>query len=393
MRRLPALTVSLLLTLTVAFAQPSGPVQGNDVEILVSGQYKWERLLEDLQAARSSICLEYFRFTNDESGGAVRDVLLSKVREGVTVRLVVDNIIQGFMPKSFYGELVRAGAELRYFTNPNRLFVQLAPELDHRDHRKIVVIDGCLAYTGGMNLSDHYHYEWKDTHLRIEGPAAACLASLFDQTWNQLGETSSPLEALTPQAVSANSGDSSFCFHDKPVEFINNSPFYPAVLNLYIQVLHEAQTYAYFETPYLAPPPSLVEALKDAAARGVDVRILVPRKTDHTFSTATNQSFYKELLEDGVRIFEYLPRFKHAKTLIVDDRDSWFGSVNLDNRSFFIDYEIATHIPDAEVTRAYRAHYEALQQDAHEVTLEEVDAWPAGKRLRHHLVRILEKEM
>jgi len=158
-------------------------------------------------------------------------------------------------------------------------------------------------------------------------------------------------------------------------------------------MLSNVQDYAYFQTPYFCPPQKLVEALKQAAGRGIDVRILLPRKTDHPTLTAANQSFYRELQEAGVKVYEYLPRFNHSKTVVCDDCLTWIGSTNLDCRSLQINYEVAARIEDPDLARKQKATFLSLLEDAHEVTLPEVLAWPATKRALIRLPRLIRRQL
>ena len=356
------------------------PASATSLEIIRSGERHWDLLLEDIAGARQCIDLDYYKLGDDASGRLICTALEAKAREGVTVRLVIENVNNGLMRKDFFREMTDAGIEIRYFTRFDRHLWEIVPEMNHHDHRKIVVIDGRIGYLGGMNLKDHYHYDWKDTHLRIEGPAAAQLDRVFFADWHRLGGSGEPL-SVYPETEADN------------VEIVSGSPNYPVFLNRYVQLLGAASSYAYFQTPYLCPPEPLLKALKEAAARGVDVRIIVPQATDHAVTTHLNQSFFQELLESGVRIYEYLPCFNHSKTLVCDDRWCWIGSVNLNHRSLYDDYEVAACIDDPQTARSQKEAILKLLEDTHEVTLEEVQAWSAGKRFFNRVPRILKKQL
>ena len=367
---LRTLLCSLLLALgTLLNAAPK-------LEVIHSGERKWELLLADLDQARKSICMDYYRFADDESGRAVRDVLVRKAREGIPVRLIVENIVHGFSPKRFFTEMREAGVDVRFFTDLNRW--DALSGLNCRDHRKIVVVDSRIGYVGGMNLSDNYRYHWRDTHLRIEGPSVAQLERIFYQTWSVLGGSGTPAETEADEP-------------DDSIEFIAGGPAYPVFVKRYLRTLETAREYAYFETPYLCPPDTLVSAMKAAAARGVDVRIIVPEKTDQNLLTVANRSFFQELLEAGVRVYEYLPRFDHSKVFICDDQ-CWIGSVNFDNRSLYIDYEICACLHDRETVAAQKDCFLNLLKDSHEVTPPEAASKSKERPLGRMLVRLLESQ-
>ena len=347
------------------------------LEVIHSGERKWELLLADLEQARSSICLEYYHFADDESGRTVRDILVRKAKEGIPVRLIVENVAHGFTPKRFFSEMAKAGVTVRFFTDLDRW--DALSGIDCRDHRKIAVIDSRIGYLGGMNLADDYRYRWRDTHLRIEGPSVAQLERIFYRMWTALGGVGAPAESTVP-------------LPDDGIEIVAGGPAYPVFVKNYLKALQEAQAYAYLETPYFCPPDTLVSALKAAAGRGVDVRIIVPEKTDHSFMDIANQSFYPELLEAGIRIYEYLPRFDHSKVFLCDAQ-CWIGSVNFDNRSLYLDYEVCACIRDAETVLAQKACFLDLLEECREVSAAEAIRRSKDNRFRERLVRLLESQL
>lgn len=351
-----------------------------ELEVITSGQRKWELLMDDLAQARSSICMEYFVFADDSSGRLIRDVLMHKAQEGIPVKLIIENVINAFMQKRYFKEMEAAGIDIRFFTADDKFLFTVLPDINFRDHRKIAVIDGRIGYVGGMNIARPYHVEWRDTHVRFEGPAAGKLEEIFYQSWHWLDGTGEPTALYDGQ-------------EDGRIELVPGGPFYPVFLKRYVELLDRAEHYAYFQTPYFIPPDTLLNAMRSAVERGVDVRLLVPRKTDHITATAANQSFFPALLEAGVRVYEYLPRFNHSKVVVSDDRECWVGSVNLDNRSFFIDYEIAACIRDEAVALGQKATFLEILEESHQVTPEDISGWTPLQRISHHLPRILLKQL
>ncbi|MBR0223916.1 MAG: hypothetical protein IJL93_06550 [Bacteroidales bacterium] len=387
-------------------AQPAG------LQVITSGERKWELLLQDIAGARQTIDLEYYLLADDASGRMIRDALEEKAREGVRVRLLIENVTNFSMRKAYFQQMAEAGIELRYFTDPDDYLWNVLPDLNYRDHRKIVVIDRNICYLGGMNLADHYRLDWRDTHLRLEGPAALQLEQVFLANWRKAGGCpggGGATLAATPTATTSGSDAGSIGGQPQGVtpampseltsdrcdsiEIVSGGPHYLAFLSRYCQMLSNAQDYVYFQTPYFCPPQKLVEALKQAAGRGIDVRLLIPRKTDHLTLTAANRSFYRELLDAGVRIYEYQPRFDHSKTVVSDDHLTWIGSVNLDCRSLQINYEVAARVEGPALARQQKSTFLSLLDDAHEITLEEVLAWPAAKRLLHRLPRLIRRQL
>ena len=319
----------------------------NSFEIITSGLRKRELLIEDIRRARHFIHIEYFRFGNDKAGREIRDLLIQKVKEGVEVRFLNNNMIGRFIPRSYFRNMARQGIEVLPFTHIRQGFLKWIMRINHQNHRKIVVIDGEIAYTGGMNLNDNYFYNWRDTHLRITGPAVARLQAAFIDNWKGAGgRLSHPLSYYFPAQTLPPEGP----FQNKMMQVVTDSPEnpWPAMQMAFEWTLHNATDYLYIQTPYFIPPESLLQALKAAALRGVDVRLMVPKKVDTPLAGPANRAFFEECLEAGVRIFEKGGEFIHSKTLVADDGLSVIGASNWDIRSFSINYEVNTLIYDKE---------------------------------------------
>lgn len=346
----------------------------SDWEVIRSGERKWELLLADLEQARSYICLECFIIHDDPSGSAVQDLLIRKAREGLQVRLIFDLVGCAILDKYFLKALKKAGAEVRIFSDLDRWNTG---SINIRDHRKILVIDGKVAHMGGMNLNDKYHYKWNDTDIRMEGAPVSELERIFFATWNRLGEKGSPGCQADSQL-------------DNKIEIIAGGPFYPIFVKRYLKVLREAKDHIYIQTPYFCPPDTLATALKEAAARGVDVRIIIPAQCDLVFMNSANQSYCPDMLEAGVRIYEYLPRFDHSKVFTCDDRLCWVGSVNFDNRSFYLSYEIGASIQDEQTAIEQKHWFLGLLAESREITREQADAWSKGRRMKQRIIRWFE---
>ena len=303
---------------------------------------------------------------------------MRKAKEGIPVRLIVENIVHGFAPKRFFTEMEKAGVEVRYFTDLNRW--DAFSGINWRDHRKIAVIDSRIGYLGGMNLANDYHYRWRDTHLRIESPSVAQLESIFYQMWSALGGTGVPAKSQFP-------------IQDDGIEIVSGGPAYPVFVNKYLLTLQAAQSYAYLETPYFCPPDTLVSALKTAASRGVDVRIIVPEKTDHGFMDIANQSFFSELLDAGIRIYQYLPHFDHSKVFLCDDTQCWIGSVNFDYRSLYFNYEVCACIHDPETTIVEKTGFLDLLKECREVSAADAARHSKSHRFQEKLIRQLKSRL
>ena len=350
--------------------------EGNDYEIITSGARKRELLLEDIRQARHFIHLEYFRFGNDKSGREVRDLLARKVAEGVEVRLINNNIAAWRIPPSYFRNMRKMGIEVRSYTSFRYGFVKGIMRLNHQNHRKIVVIDGKVAYTGGMNLNDNYFCHWRDTHLRLTGPVVGSLQAAFIEDWRGTGgKLPHPLSSYFPTDLPAGEGP----LKDKPLQVVLDAPEYPwpAMQMGYEWMLQNARDYVYIQTPYFVPPDGLLRALKGAALRGVDVRLMLPAKVDTVLLGPANRAFYAECLEAGIRLFERGGEFIHSKTLVCDDAVTVIGASNWDMRSFSVNNEVNTILYDRETTLRCK---EIFLDDATQAVEFHHDAWVQNRR-------------
>ena len=323
----------------------------NSFEIITSGARKRELLLEDIRKAQKYIHLEYFRFGNDASGMEVRDALLKKASEGVEVRFINNNMSAWNIPTSYFDDMRKGGMEVKNFTSIRYGWYIWLMRLNHQDHRKMVIIDGKVAYTGGMNINDNYFCRWRDTHLRIEGPVIARLQVSFIDTWLSCG---GKLNRPLPYYFDIPMEGGEAPLKDKLLQVVTDAPEFPLPSSqlAYEWILQNAREYVYIQTPYFIPPTSFLHALKGAALRGVDVRLMLPKEVDTPLIGWANRSYYEECLEAGVRIFERSGAFIHCKTLVADDAVSIVGATNLDARSFGINNEVNTFAYDRETALA-----------------------------------------
>ena len=335
------------------------PSDGNDLDIITTGRRKWDLLEADIASARQYIWIEYYRWREDASGLRIRDLIIRKLREGVEVKILLDDVANAFIHKAYYDELRKAGAKLQFFTDTEHQLWEMFHGINCRNHRKILIIDGKVGYTGGMNLGIPYRDKWDDAHLRIQGPAVSSLARLFSQMWaermgpalkrgmaKRLAEedtiitTFSHLETMIPTPCT---------FHDKTVQVASGRGGDHFLEEGVCRILQMAKHYVYFQTPYFCPTEPVLKAMKDASGRGVDVRIMIPAKADVIVMDTANSSFFKECIEEGISIILTTGRFDHSKTIICDNYLSVIGSLNLDYRSLIINNEVIALITDPEI--------------------------------------------
>ncbi|HPF20082.1 MAG TPA: cardiolipin synthase [Syntrophomonas sp.] len=307
---------------------------------LTPGEIKFQRLLEELRKAERYIFLEYFIIEEGIMWNAVLEILVEKARQGVDVRVIYDDV--GCLMKLPYGydqKLERLGIKCSIF-NPFRPL--LSVRLNNRDHRKIAVIDGHTAFTGGINLADEYinAYErfghWKDASIEIKGDAVWNFVVMFLSLWEWLRGGNEDYERFRPWREHTRNFAS-----DGFVQPFSDSPFDDEALgeSVYLNLINQAERYVYINTPYLILDNEMQTALRLAAKRGVDVRIVTPHIPDKWYVHAVTRSNYEILIETGVRIYEYTPGFMHSKTVVVDDQLAVVSTINLDYRSLFLHFE------------------------------------------------------
>ena len=315
--------------------------EGNEHEIITSGQQKYRRLVEDLRSARESIHIEYYHFWNDKGGREIRQILMDKAREGVEVRFLFENIADFNIPSRYYYQMRSAGVQVAPFTSLRRDPLQYLKLLNYRNHRKILVVDGKIAHAGGMNVNDKYFHRWRDTDIRLTGGAVAQLQYVFLETWMMVGgELGRPLRDYFPRPSSV-SGERIQVVPDDP------QSDHSVMQAGYEWALHHARRYFWMQTPYFVPPASFLNAMTDAARRGVDVRLMLPAKADNFFMRPANRAHFREMVAAGVKIYLRNDPFIHSKTFVSDDYLSSVGSSNLDIRSFDKNYEVNVVLYDA----------------------------------------------
>ena len=343
----------------------------NDIEIITSGKRKFDALTEDIRNARDHIHMEYFYFKKDMGSRKIRALLMQKAREGVKVRFIHENIANIEISSRYYNEMKKAGVEVVPFTNTRITHLTIGAQLNYRDHRKIVVIDGKIGYTGGMNISDDYFVRWRDTHMRITGEAVSSLQYSFMNSFiTSGGKIREDYSRYFPQHVKLSPA--------KLIQIVPDEPDnqWPVIQMGTVWAVQHARDYIYIQTPYFVPPEPLLQALESTALKGVDVRIMIPKKADLCYMGPANRSYFKECLEAGIKIYEKTGRFIHSKTIVSDDYLSIIGSANMDYRSLELNYEINTYIYDENMATINREIFLKDQEQCRQIVLEEWNRRP-----------------
>ena len=341
--------------------------EDNRIEVITSGQRKFDALVNDILNARHHIHMEYFYFKQDDGSRKRRELLMQKAREGVKVRFIYENIANIKIAPRYYYEMKKAGVEVVRFTNPKFSLFRLSAQLNYRDHRKIVVIDGNIGYTGGMNISDDYFLRWRDTHLRITGNAVSSLQYSFMNSFiSSGGRIEEDFSPYFPE-------HEAFETDDRLVQIVPDEPDsrWPVLHMGAVWTVQHASDYLYIQTPYFVPPEPLLHALKTTALKGTDVRIMLPAKADLFFMGPANRAYFQECLEAGIKIYEKTGSFIHSKTIVADDYLSVIGSANMDYRSLELNYEINTYIYDSNMAVMNREIFLKDQEECRQIFLKD----------------------
>ena len=353
------------------------------------GEDKFERLLEELRKAQHYIFLEYFIIGQGKMWDAVLEILKEKAAIGVDVRVIYDDLgCLLLLPDDYPRILESMGIKCCVF-NPVKPFFSF--RMNNRNHRKIIVVDGYTAFNGGINLADEYinHFEkhghWKDTALMIQGEAVWSFTVMFLTMWNYLRKTDESFESFRPHIYHKEEfADDGFVqpFADSPIdrEYVGET--------VYLNLINNAKDYIYITSPYLILDSEMIDALSNAAKRGVDVRILTPFKADKWYVHAITRSNYRFLIEDGVKIFEYTPGFIHSKMFVVDDEYTVIGTINLDYRSLYLHYECATWMYKTKIVFEIKEDILESLAVSEEITLANYNQSPWYARLLFVFLRI-----
>ena len=383
-----------LKALAAAEEQATGVplIAGNRVSLLFDGPATMREMMAAARAATSSINLESYIFDQDEIGTQFADLLIQKQHDGVQVNVMVDAVGVLATPPAFFDRMRAAGIRVVIFNPVNPAKAKGKWEVNNRDHRKLMIVDGRIAFTGGINISSTYansslfrsKYKkakvdgdkvgWRDTHIKIEGPAVAALQYSFVNLW--IDQSHSELTKADYFPTLAPVGD-------KILRVLATGPdgdfeIYKSLL----VAIGESKKSVHITSAYFVPDQQIVDALVAAAKRGVDVKLVLPGVSDHGMIRYAGQAFYDQLLAGGVKIFELQIAVLHAKTAVIDGAWSTIGSSNIDRRSFIHNYELNVVVVDPAFGRDMESAFNEDLRDSREVTLEQWRHRPWGDRIR-----------
>ena len=356
-----------------------------DVTYYPLGEDFFEALLPELEKAEKFIYLEYFLVSRGHMWNSVLEILERKAAQGVDVRFLYDGM-NAFtnLPYSYPKELEAKGIRCKMHA-PVRPFV--STHYNYRDHRKITVIDGHTAFTGGINLEDRYinidspYGHWKDTAVMLKGDAARSFTLLFLQMWNVTERLQDFSPCLEKPTAPPRSTGFVIPYGYSPMDNENVGE------QVYLHMINRANDYLYIMTPYLIPDEEMINALCFAAKRGVDVRLILPGICDHRSTRVMARSHYRKLAESGVKVFEYTPGFVHAKVFLCDDRHAVVGTINLDYRSLRHHFECAAYLYGLPALEDIKEDFRLTQEQSQQITTEDIEQFSRFSRTFAYLTK------
>lgn len=361
------------------------PFEGNRIEVFTDGYAMLHSLMKEISKAKHHIHLQFYIFEDDAVGRLVRDLLMDKARQGVEVRLLYDDVGCWRVPHAFYEEMRGAGIEVRSFLKVR--FPLFTSKVNYRNHRKIAVMDGRVAFTGGMNIALRYMKGfpwgiWRDTHIKIEGKAVYGLQTAFLTDWYVVDRTLITSARYFPE-IEMRGG--------ALIQIVTSDPIgeWRDIMQGLLIAISSSRRYFYIQTPYLLPTDPILLALKTAALAGVDVRIMIPARADTWLTHLGSLSYLDDMMRAGVKIYLYQKGFLHSKLMVSDDNLSTVGSTNVDFRSFEHNFEVNAFMYDSLSALALK---EIFLQDQKDAILLQRKTWmkrPWYQKAKESIVRLL----
>ena len=362
---------------------------GNNIQILQDGNATFEAIFKACNSATQSIYLQYYIFDNGDLADRFAEIFIRKCKEGVKVLMMYDAIGSWDLSKEYIEKLRRGGVEIHPF---QPLKLGSMARTNYRNHRKILIVDEVIGFTGGINVDDKYIHgdpntgHWTDTHIAIEGMAVNSLKLIFYKDWyfvtNQnLFQPESILNIKKKENI--------------PIQIVPSGPDsdYSNILQEYVYIIGSAQEYVYIANSYIVPDETLLLALKTTALSGVDVRLVIPRNSDSRLVKWSVRSYFETLLISGVKIYLYEPGFLHSKIVLSDDQICSVGTANMDIRSFEQNFEVNAVIYDSKTTRELKEIYDQFLDQSTQIDLDQYLARPRKERMWENLARLVNPVM
>ncbi len=358
--------------------------ESSQIDILAEPKTTFDSIFLDLEKASDHIHIQFYIIVNDSVGNRLLDILLRKAAQGVEVRLIYDYWGCFGLPKKYIRQMKEGGIHCYAFFPPKFPFI--LSRLNYRNHRKLIVVDGKIGYTGGVNMADRYLYgnalgTWRDTMIRFEGAAVLGLQEAFSDDWYFVDRTIIDHDRYFPSQKT---------FAKNLVQIVDSGPdtLFQSILQGMYYAISTSQKYVYIQTPYFMPPDEISVAIETAALRGIDVRLLIPIRSDASMATDSNCSYIERMLDAGVRVYNYQKGFLHSKAWVVDDAISSVGTANVDFRSYEQNFEVTSFIYEEETALKIKSLFLNDLNDAVEIDKESWKNRPKFQRFKESLARL-----
>lgn len=357
----------------------------NEVTYYTKGDILLSSMLADIEKAKHHIHVEYYIIESDETGEAFKNALIKKAQEGLEVRLIYDDLGSWRLKHTTINEMKRAGIQVQSFFKIR--FPYFTTKLNYRNHRKIVVIDGHIGYIGGFNVADRYTKGlewgiWRDTHIRIDGNGVIGLQSIFQTDWLYMSKQLFKNQAYFPFSQKEN---------DTFIQIVGSGPDreWETIMQGYLHAIMHAKKYIYIQTPYFLPNESITNAIEMASLRGVDVKLIIPFRSDERIAFEASISYMKNILKSGVKVLQYHKGFIHSKTMVIDGELSIIGTANMDLRSFEQNFEVNAFIYNEQKAIELTKIFKHDAKSCKTLTLRKWEKRPKHKKLIQSLARLL----
>lgn len=365
----------------------------NTVEIYYTGEKTFDAIKKALLSAKNHIHMEFYIIMDDKIGNEIKDILIEKAKQGVKVRVIYDDVGSWSLSKKFIRDMRKAGCQIEPFLKV--AFPILSNKLNYRNHRKIVIVDGEIAFMGGINIADRYidggkFGYWSDAHIQVRGESVRSLQAIFLVDWY-----------FVSKEILIRRRDIYFPSIDRVeweklnrkllIQVITSGPDsdWAGIMQAYFAIINCAKRHIYISTPYFTPNESILTAIKTASLAGVDVRLMIPEKSDSKLVYWSTLSYISDLLSAGVKIYLYNKGFNHSKFITVDGNLIAIGSANIDMRSFDHNFEVSAIIYDSNIANeAERNFQKDIQNNSYQVTLEKWEARPGYHNFREGFARL-----
>ncbi len=374
-----------LQLINLLYRNSESPVYTNNkIEILSDGETTFESMFEAINNAKDHIHIEFFIFEDDRISNKLRELLIEKAQSGIRVRMIYDYLGSFALSAHYLRSLRQAGAYVKPFL-PLRLRLRRS-KINFRNHRKILIVDGKVGYTGGLNFADRYIFgntlgKWRDTFVRFEGPVVHGLQVVFLTDWHFVEKKLITDPKYFPEPKS---------FSDNMVQVVSSGPDsdWESIMQGIALAILSARKYVYIHTPYFVPTDVILNAITIAAMSGTDIQLMIPARSDSRLSDACTFSYLGEILEAGVRVFQYNEGFLHSKAIVIDDNLSIIGSANLDERSFNQNFEVNTFIFEDETAVKLKNLYLNDLKYSKEITLKNWNNRKRWQKLKESSARL-----